>query len=203
MTDYTWPSNVYPASQSLSWIDNTVVFRSPISGQVRTLERSGGHWNMMMTLNGWMNVPSPNMPSVHTLESFLFKLNGAANRAVIPDFGYQRLSTATGTILVGGSNQTGFSLITYGWPTSQLVMYAGERIGVSNQMIPLAADATTDSNGFVTLQLAHPILVAPVNATEIEIDNPTAKYYLKNKAGLTTKPGFVKAFMVEFEEAIP
>ena len=195
MTDFTWPPGLSPSAASCTWLDNTVVFQSPLSGTVRTLERPGGRWRLTLTFS--------RRDGLGALEAFVFRLNGAANRAVIPDFGYQRRGAGGGTPRVNGAGQAGLSLITSGWPANTVVLLAGDRIGVSGQMIPVAETAETNGSGNVTLTLAHPIRTAPADQALIEIDAPTARYILANQASFAADPGIFKATVLEFEEAIP
>lgn len=199
MTSYTWPSNVNPSSAALSWVDNTARFRSPLVGTVRTESRAGGHWAMSITVSGLMNESIISNP-LHEIEAYLFKLNGAEHRATIHDFAYVRSGPGGGTPRVNGASQTGLTLATDGWPINTTVLYAGDRIGVSGQMLVLANDATTGEAGGVTMTLAHPIRTAPATDSEIEIDAPTASYILKNNASFSSVPGVVKSVLVEFEE---
>lgn len=202
MTDYTWPSGIVPSSAALTWKDNTAVFVSPLSGTVRTENQSGGRWFLSLTIQNLKNATVVSNP-IHELEAFLFKLNGVEHRAVIQDFAYVRSGPGGGTPLVNGASQTGLSLITDGWSNSTTVLYAGDRIGISGQMIPITADAATNGSGQVTLSLAHPILVAPSTNAAIEISNPTARYILSNNVSFASQPGIFKTILAEFEEAIP
>ncbi len=197
MTDYSWPSSITPATDNLTWLDNTVVFRSKLGGTIRTESRPGGRWFLSLAME------LENSVDLGLLEAFLFRLNGAENRAVIKDFSYARNGPGGGSPLVNGASQTGKSLITDGWTPSTKVLYAGDRIGISNQMIPLASDATSNASGQVTLSLTHSIRTAPANNAAIEISNPTARYILVNKASFAASPGVDKVVLAEFEEAIP
>jgi hypothetical protein len=195
VTDYTWPASVSPASASLTWVDNTAVFPSPLSGTVRTESRPGGRWAMSLTVQNLRDVP--------VIEAFLFRLNGAEHRAIIRDFAYKRQGAGGGSPVVAGAGQTGYTLATSGWPNSTLVLKAGDRIGVAGQMITVAEDATSNGSGNVTLQLAQELRTAPANGAAIEIDNPTARYILTNQASFASVPGVFKTVLCEFEEAIP
>lgn len=195
MTDYTWPASVKPASSSLAWLDNTAVFQSPLSGTTRTLSRPGGRWRLTLTIQNLRDEPA--------VEAFAFRLNGAEHRAVVPDFAYSRKGSGGGTPRVMGASQTGLSLITDGWPVSSTVLLAGDRIGVSGQMLVVAEDATTDGSGVVTLSLANPIRTAPADNALLEIDAPTTRYILTNQASFASVPGVFKTILFEFEEAIP
>lgn len=195
MTDYTWPSGVVPASNAVTWMDNTATFVSPLSGTVRSLSRPGGRWMQTLTVTALKDAP--------TIEAFVFRLNGAQHRAIIKDFAYKRQGPGGGTPLVAGASQTGLTLATDGWPNSTTVLRAGDRIGISGQMIPIVQDATTNGAGEVTLSLAHPIRTAPADNAPIEIDAPTARYVLRNQASFAAEPGIFKTILLEFEEAIP
>jgi len=137
------------------------------------------------------------------MEAFIFKLNGAEHRAFVPDDGYVRQGAGGGTPLVNGASQTGLSLVTDGWPNNTLVLRAGDRIGISNQMIPVTTDETSNGTGQLTINLAHPIRIAPANNAAIEIDAPAARYYLANKASIAAQPGVKKTVLLQWEEAIP
>jgi hypothetical protein len=195
VTDYTWPAAVVPSTNAVSWMDNTATFVSPLSGTTRTLSRPGGRWRQTVTINNLKDVP--------VIEAFMFRLNGAEHRAVVPDFGYRRQGAGGGTPLVAGAGQTGLTLATDGWPNSTTVLVAGDRIDVSGQMLVVAETATSNGSGQATLTLAHPIRTAPADNAPIEIDAPTARYILVNQASIAAEPGIFKTIMLEFEEAIP
>jgi len=198
MSDYTWPASVIPSSANLTWLDNTVRFTSPLSGTLRTESRPGSRWQLSLTVQDLKT-----SITLGLIEAFLFRLNGAEHRAVVPDFGYLRVGPGSGSPVVNGAGQTGLTLATSGWSNSTLVLYAGDRIGVSGQMIPLVANATSNGSGQVTLQLAHPIRTAPSSGASIETSAPTARYTLTNKASFSTRAGIFKTVLAEFEEAIP
>jgi len=195
VTDYTWPASVKPSSSTLTWLDNTVIFKSPLSGTTRTLSRPGGRWRQTLTISNLKDQP--------TIEAFAFRLNGAEHRAIIPDFAYQRQGAGGGTPRVKGAAQVGLSLITDGWPNTTAVLNAGDRIGVANQMLVVADDVISDGSGNATIALTHPIRTAPADDALLEIDAPTARYILANDAGLSAVPGIFKTILLEFEEAIP
>lgn len=204
MTDYTWPSTVYPATVALTWKDNTVIFASPLSGTTRTASRSGGKWRLSLTVDGLGNATQPNKPSTHLIEAFLFKLNGAEHRAIIPDFSYVRLGLGGGTPVAAATIFPGGKTIpSSGWPNSTAVLYAGDRVSIDHQMFVLTTDATSDGSGLATILVASTIRSTITSGTSIEIDAPTARYILTNKASFAARPGVVKTVLVEFEESIP
>lgn len=204
-TIYDWPTGVYPSTFSLSWSDNTIKFVSPLSGQTRTETRPGGRWMATLTVGGLHNTDQANVKSVHTIEAFLYKLNGAANRVRLPDFSYERLGPGGGTGRVNGANQTGLSLVTDGWPTgtTTTVLYAGDRFTLDEQMLICAADVTSDTGGNATITLAHPIRTPTTDNDILDHTSPTAVYFLRNKVGFAARPGMSKSVLIELEEALP
>ena len=87
MTDYAWPAELQPQSNTLTWVDAVDVFRSPLSDAVRTLERGPGHWQLRMSFDRFMP------RHAQLLEAFLWRLDGMTHRAVIPDHAYRRQGT--------------------------------------------------------------------------------------------------------------
>lgn len=203
MTDYNWPSGIVPSTSALTWLDNTAEFRSPLSGTTRTESRPGGRWALTITITNKKYKEGIGKDPLAGLEAFIFMLNGKQHRAVIPDHAYRRSGPGGGAPKVkGGGMQTGLSLSTYGWPANTTVLYAGDRVGVSGQMIPLSEDATTDSSGECILKFAHALRNGAYGNTPIEIKAPTARFILQNKAGLDSRPGIFKGVMLEFEEDV-
>ena len=203
MSNFTWPSAVIPSTSALTWLDNTAIFKSPLSGTIRTETRPGGRWSLQLTVSNLKNLTGENDP-LHILEAYLFKLNGAQHRATIKDHAYVRSSTGGVAVKVNGADQTGLTLDTDSWPAdTEGVLFPGDRITLhTGQMIPITSRADT-TGGEVTLTLAHPIRTSPNDDSIIEINNPTANYILTNKTSLAAAPGIFKTVMLQFEEALP
>lgn len=202
MVDYTWPSTLCPKTSSLSWHDNTVPFESPLSGQLRTESRPGSKWNISMVFDAQKNKAQIANP-LQILEAFCLRLNGKEHRTIMGDPAYERSGPGGGTPVVAGAGQTGLTLNTSGWPNSTVVLYAGDRIGVSNQILTVIDDVTSSPSGLATLVVHSNIRIAPSDLAAIEIDNPVARWVLMNKFSLAARPGIYKTVMLEFEEAIP
>jgi len=183
-------------------MDNTVSFKSPLSGTARTESRPGGRWHLSVTVIG-LKHDSVADTKLKLIEAYLYKLNGAEHRAVISDPAYVRSGPGGGIPVVKGAGQTGLTLLTDGWTISKTVLYAGDRIGIADQMIPVVSDVISDPSGNATISLAHPIRTAPADGEAIDIQNPTARYILANKAAFSSAPGIFKTVLAEFEEAIP
>jgi hypothetical protein len=201
MTTYTWPVDLYPSTSTITWESNAAIYESPLSGSVRTESRPGSKWVLTMGFAGLM-YDGDNVTRLTRLETLIYQLNGPEHRIRIPDFGYRKQTTVLALPKVSGAAQTGLFLATSNWPNSQTVLRAGDRITVNDQMIPIAADAVSNSSGLATLQLAHPIYDAPYNGENIYTDPIFAKYILSDNQTFSSAPGVVKQVTLVFREAI-
>lgn len=106
MADVILPWNIPPTSIEWRLIDSTSVFRSPYSGAVRTLERSGAR--LGCTIN-WQNL---NAAKRRALIAFAAQLRGRTNRVRIFDDGSVRAGVmAAPELLSNNAFQSG----TTGW----------------------------------------------------------------------------------------
>jgi|DEB0MinimDraft_3_1074331.scaffolds.fasta_scaffold46513_2 hypothetical protein len=196
MTTYTWDTGIYPTATSLAWLDNSARFQSALSGATRTVNRPGGRWRMTMSFQARKPVEA------QKIEAFLWRLDGATHRAQLIDFSYERQGTGSGTPLVKGASQTGYSLITDGWSNSQTVLKAGDRFTVNNQLLLVATDATSDGSGNCTITLAHPLRSAPADNAPLTVTNPYGIFYLVEQVETAAQPGVFKSIDAVFEEEV-
>jgi len=197
MTDFTWPSGVPVASASFWLVDGVRRFRSPLSGTVRTEQVHPQFWEASLS---FVNLKAD---EGQKLEAALWRVQGAANRILVPMSDYVRQGAGGGSPVVSGGSQTGLSLATSGWPASTLVLKAGDRFGVSGQAFSVAADVTSSGTGTATITLANNIRTAPANGVSLQINTPTVRCILKNVFSMSTRPGRFKDGQIEFEEAVP
>ena len=90
------------------------------------------------------------------------------------------LGAVGGTPLVKGAGQTGFTLVTDGWPNSTLVLKKGDLFQVGTRFHMITADATTSGSGEVTLDFCPAIREAGVPADNAPIitSNPRGMFRL-------------------------
>lgn len=91
---------------------------------------------------------------------------------------------ATGTPLVKGASQTGQSLITDGWTTSQTgILKAGDYFqlgsGSTAKLYRVLYDVNSNGSGEATIQFAPKILVAPADNAPLVITNPVGVFRMK------------------------
>lgn len=197
MTEYAWPSGITIGGASFRLVDGSRSFKSALSGTVRTQKVHPPTWEGSVK---FVNLP---VDEGQAIEAYLWRIQGAVNRALVPMADYQRQGAGGGTPVVSGTGQTGLSLTTSGWPNSTLVLKAGDRISVDGQAFSIVADATSNGSGVATLTLANDIRTSPSNGASIETDTPIVRCILKSVFSLDTEPGHFKNGIAEFEEAVP
>lgn len=86
---------------------------------------------------------------------------------------------ATGTPLVKGAGQTGFTLLTDGWTAGQTnIMKRGDFLSFGGFLYCLAAPADSDGSGNATLELANRIRAATSDNDPITVNSPVGIFRL-------------------------
>jgi len=109
----------------------------------------------------------------------LLSLNGAQGTFYIGDPIYTTArGIATGEPVIKGAGQTGNTLITDGWTTSQTgILKAGDWLqvgtGSTRQLVKVVADADSDGAGDATLEIWPRIRTAFADNTSLVVSSPT------------------------------
>jgi len=92
---------------------------------------------------------------------FLAEIMNFYNRQTSLDVGHQMFTTTLGagggTPLVAGASQTGATIATDGWPSTTLVLKAGDLVTFAtgvNVVYDITADVTSDGGGLATLPVS-------------------------------------------------
>lgn len=136
------------------------VTESPWTYKRQVQKNQGQRWMFEVTL------PIMNRDDADEWESFFLKLNGQEGTFLMGD--PARTSArgiATGTPVVKGGSQTGNSLVTDGWTTSQTgILKANDYIqlgtGSTARLYRNLSDVNSDSNGDATLDIWPAITAA-------------------------------------------
>lgn len=174
MSLITYPTLSATAPARMRWgqVSNTQVSTSPLSGAVQTIELPGARWKVSVSYPPLLDADAALM------RAFLVKMRGQANRVDLWPFDQQSpRGTAGGTPLVNGGSQTGTSLITDGW-TAGATLLTGDFFAVATQLFMVAADATADGSGNMTITVEPPIRVSPANNAAITVNKPKARFML-------------------------
>jgi len=174
MAVITYPTLTKTAPARMRWslVSNTQLSVSPLNGTIQTQELPGARWKIQM------DYPPLEEADAALLRAFLVKMRGQANRTDLGPFDRQvPRGTAGGTPLVNGGSQTGASLITDGW-SAGATMLTGDFFSVGTQLFIVAADATADGSGNMTLTIEPPIRTSPSDNAAITKASPKARFML-------------------------
>lgn len=144
----TPPSTPKPSRVEWSQRVVTSVSQSPFTLQTQTQEWSGDGWIVDVSFDPLTRVEAA--PWI----AFLASLRGPKGTFY---FGDTLLATAqgtpTGTPLVNGASQVGFTLNTDGWTAGVAAFKAGDLFQIDNSLYLVTADATADGSGELTIDI--------------------------------------------------
>jgi hypothetical protein len=176
MATITYPtSNLFIKPQAFEFglKFNTLVHTSPLTGYVQTVGLTGARWVASITY------PSTNAANAASLDAFVVSLKGQQNRVTMHNLARPNvLGSGSGTPIVNGANQTGASVITSGWSANQVVLKAGDMIGVGGELKMVTSDVTSSGAGAATIFFQPEIRNSPTNSSPIILDKPTALFML-------------------------
>jgi len=168
--------SITPSQVEWQKLSHTQSFQSALDRSVQTLALTGARW--MATLR-FRNLPDTD---ARTLIAFLASLSGQSGRFTLHDHSHPNPSgIATGTPLIKGASQTGKSIITDGWTTSQTgILKAGDWVGFNGELRMQTVDVDSDVSGNATLTLDEPVRSSPADNAVITTVQPTATMMLKD-----------------------
>lgn len=195
MAVITLPATPKPASAAWRLVQPAQQNISDWTGRRQVLPSGRGWWECSISMP-----PIVGSTSAGTWLAFLANTAGTANTFNVPAAIAQQ-SALTATVLVNGAGQTGKTLATDGWPTSQTVLKAGQFVTVNSQLLQLTADATTNSSGQVTLQFAPSLRLSPADNLAVEYKNPYAVMSLTEDTGYSVDLGAIYSLQFQLREA--
>ena len=154
------------------------VSKSPFTGVQQVQKHQGQWWEFEGSL-----APMSRADAEEWIAFFL-KLNGMQGTFLLGDpLGTTARGIATGTPLIKGASQTGNSLITDGWTTSQTgIMKAGDYFqlgtGTSSRLYKVLADADSDGSGDSTFDIWPSINTALADNTALDVTSPAGLFRL-------------------------
>src|ERR1035437_926242 len=175
----TMPYVTAPYSIEIYPQEAVAVSVSPFTGQTQTYDWQASWWM------GQVSFPPMNRYAFNAWSAFILSCRGQSNvfslgdpKLVLP------LGLATGTSVVSGASQTGYSLITRGWtPSVTSIMLAGDLIQVGWWMYKLTAPANADGYGVSTLSVWPNLRDTPGDGTTIQTRNCKCLFKLAHNSG--------------------
>lgn len=189
MSNYPFPA-IIPNSASWTPLTNTATFTSPLTMGIQTAVRQGGRWGVSMSFNNLIGADRS------ILTSFIAKLNGQQHRYAVGPFGETYRGTGGGSPQVNGAGQSGFTLLTEGWPNNSNVMLAGDYFSINNGLKICTLDTASDGSGNATLTFWPELHAFPADNQTIEIDDPLSIFMLTSDPVVDTIPGLFSSIVI-------
>jgi len=195
MTTITFPST--PKIQTMSWrlvqpAQNNI---SGWTGKRQVIASGRGWWECEINMP-----PIVGTANVNAWRAFLAKTQGSVNDFQIP-VDPTAQSALSNTVQTNGSNQTGRSIATDGWPNSTTALTAGQYVTINNQLLQLTADVTSNGSGQATLSVEPPVRQPVADNSAVEYKNPYCLMYLNEKPSLSVEPGYVYSLSMSLRES--
>lgn len=193
-----------PAPQTVDWTMNDIVASviSPFTGQQQTQD-----WQA-----GWMECSISMPPMQHAdaqaWAAFFMQCRGMANTFQFGDpLAVAPRGTGSGTPVVNGAGQSGFSLATKGWTASASgVLLPGDwiQIGTSPARIyRVLSGVTSDGSGNATISIWPQLRESPNDGQTIILRNTQGTFRLKsNMRKFSITEARFYGFQFEVREAI-
>lgn len=161
-----------------------------VSGYVQRQQLGGARWRATYTL------PMMTRAQAAAWQSFFLQLRGSVNTfwGFDPDAVVAR-GVATGSPLVNGADQTGYSLVTDGWTSSTTnILMAGDYFVVNNELKMITQNVNSDSGGNATLSFAPSLIASPANNAPISLSNPVCMMVLADDSQAQWESDYMGVF---------
>ncbi|CAK0779028.1 conserved hypothetical protein [Gammaproteobacteria bacterium] len=197
----TLPSDPKPSRVEWTQEHGVSVSQSPFTGETQTLEYDKCRW--------LVDVSYPPMDRDEAAPFFAF-FNSLRGRRGTFYFGDTLLRSAQGAVggtpLVKGASQTGFTVITDGWPNSTLVLLAGDFISIENHLHQVLADGMSDGSGNLTIDIWPRLRGAtgPADNAAVTVTDARGIFRLRENSLTVVSAGESKFYALGFsaEEAL-
>lgn len=170
----TMPASPGFISSSFFLESNQSIYNSFLSGQVQRKARSNAIWVARYVL-------PPMQRSLYSdWVSFFNKLEGNLYTFYAYD-PHNRVARGElgGTPKVNGADQTGSSLITDGWPTSQNnVLLPGDYFSVNGELKVVTNTVNSDTEGDATIEFKPPLRNSPSDNADLTVTNTQVEMIL-------------------------
>jgi len=201
---------VHPSSIEFDPIEKVEQNESIYTGQTQTYDLMTSLWS------GTISLPPMYRADADAWQSFILSLRGMSNYFLLGDpTAATPRGPATGTPVVSGAGQTGYSLNTRGWtPSTSAILQAGDYIqvgslstlsaGYAPRLYRLTANAATDATGDATLSIWPNLRDLPADGTAIITTSCVGMMRLAQNQGnsYSSNPGSYGVNGIRFREAI-
>lgn len=200
MSTYDWPTAraFQPREMALVVRHNQAQSVSALSGYTQTLSRPGARW-------GWrMQFSSNTLEERRQVEGYVLRLAGREHLVRLWDMRYPRPAgncNLAGVTVASAAAAFARSMAIQGCGAGRQLL-AGDWFSVNGQLLRMAADATANGSGQMTIYFEHMLRAAVSPGAALVLDKPTSNYSLAaSELEFPRIPGLSSApFSLEFTE---
>jgi len=195
MTTITLPST--PKPQTMSWrlLMPTQANVSSWTGKRQVVASGRGWWECDFNLP-----PIVGSANINAWRAFVALARGTANDFYIP-VDPTAQSALSNTVRTNGTDQTGRSIATDGWPNSTTVLQAGQFVTINDQLLQVTSDVTSNGSGQATIAVEPPVRQPVADNSVVEYKNPFCKMYMTEEPNISVEPGYVYNISLRLREA--
>jgi len=203
-------SAVHPSSIEFDPQEKVEQSTSIYTGQAQTYDLMNSLWT------GTISLPPMHRTDADAWQSFILALRGMVNCFLLGDpTAATPKGAATGTPVISGAGQTGYSVVTRGWAASITgILKAGDYIqvgslttlvsGYAPRLYRLTADASSSYSGAAILSIWPNLRDLPADGISIITSNCVGMMRLSQNQGnsYSSTPGSYGVNALKFREAI-
>ena len=196
MTTITFPTGVAPDTFALRLSATQRVHASPFGGSEQVVDLLNDRWMISMSL------PKRTRAQAAAIEAFINAMRGMTNTVNLYHFGRKTpQGTMVGSPTCNAASQ-GAASVTLASAGAGATLLAGDMIGVSGQLLQVAADATANGSGVITVTLVNRLRAAVTGGSAVTWDRPTVPFRLVSSPAVLHVPGYAESVSLDFAEVI-
>ena len=196
MANFALPSWFKPSSFSLRMSTNQRVFSSPFGGSEQAVDMLNDRWLATLALPARINTEGG------ALEALLGSFRGQVNTC---NLWHMQRPVLRGTMRGSptcGAASMGAASVTLSSAGVGATLLAGDMIGISGLLLQVAADATANGSGVMTVTLVNRLRTAISGGAAVTWDKPTAPFRMMTGASVLYQPGYADGVSLDFAEVI-
>lgn len=146
---------------------NSRAFTSPFSQSQQISSAPGAYWQCSLSF------PTLNREKERVFSTFIGSLQGMAGTFRLRPW-TRPPGPFAGNAVVDGAGQAGAQLATRNWQPSRTVLRMGDYITVSDQLLEVLTDVTSNAQGHAVIPVSPWLRQPPANGAQVNYQQPYA-----------------------------
>lgn len=197
MTTIAFPTGILPNAFSIYLQTVQRVHASPFGGSEQVIDLLNDRWLITMSLP-----PTTKTYRSAAVMAFIAALRGMTNTVNLYNFKQPTpRGTMRGSPTCNAASQ-GAASVTLASAGAGATLLAGDMIGISGLLLQVAADATANGSGVMTVTIVNRLRAAISGGSAVTWDRPTAPFRLLSTPAVQYLPGYADGVALDFAEVI-